>query len=247
MRINEPVKETFLPVNQDSQIRVRIEYDQDCHESPREWDNLWHLLLHPSKSHWLAENEHDGVVHADVEQGANAWEHAYNVVEQQLGLRLRDVIVYPITKFEHGNVALYLGDQTGMCQFDAGIVGFAYATRAEIRKWFNAKRCTQKVLERAKDCLKDDLSTLQAWINGEVYGYELELVSMQPDIHGNYAVLEELDSCWGYIGDAEYCESEAMQAAEYNAKRIKYDTTPPEELPYETKVVNGVELKILNL
>lgn len=213
-------KQFFVPVNDTVQIRATIHYDMSGIESPREWDNLWHLLLHPSKSHWLADNDHDGVVHADVEQGANAWEHAYNVVEKQLGMRLRDVIVYPITKFEHGNVALYLGDQTGMCRFDAGIVGFAYATRAEIRKWFGVKRCTQKVLERAKDSLKDELSTLQAWVNGEVYGYELELVSMQPDIRGNYAVLKELDSCWGYIGDAEYCEGEARAAAEYNANRL---------------------------
>ena len=52
-----------------------------------------------------------------------------------------------------------------------------------------------------KDC-KSSLDSCQAILDGEVYGF---IVSSDDDDH--------IESCWGFIGDAEYCMSEGKAAA----------------------------------
>lgn len=191
-------------------LRMTIKYD-DCCNTPREWDNLGTLLLHPNKSHWTCKKsfeaagyESDLIVDLDVEKGNDPYEHLDNLIREQLGLNPRDVIAYPITEYEHGNIALSLGYKQG---WDYGVVGFVFVTKEKIRKEYGVKRVTKSILERVEACLESELDTLESWINGDVYGYTIEQVTY--DELGDEVECEHLDSCWGFIGDEDYCKSEA--------------------------------------
>lgn len=75
------------------------------------------------------------------------------------------------------------------CPWDSGRVGFIFLKRSEFTgDPFDA---ASKICE-----------TYTAWANGEIYGFILA------DASG-----EQLDSCWGFIGERSYCESEMDDAA----------------------------------
>ena len=51
-----------------------------------------------------------------------------------------------------------------------------------------------------------------AVVNGDVYGYEV--IDDDTD--------ETVESCWGFIGDSDYCKSQGQEVADYlNAKQIE--------------------------
>ena len=55
----------------------------------------------------------------------------------------------------------------------------------------------------ARDCLEE----YTAWANGEVYGYMV----YDDSTHEH----ELVESCWGFIGDVDYCKSQANEVADY--------------------------------
>lgn len=118
--------------------------------------------------------------------------------------------IYPSDKMHHG---YYYGDVTEneYCaylqrQLDrAGIIvhefsvssdrdaidGLIALTPETIREEFGVKRITKKVRQRAIDCLKAELETMQAWASGDVYGFTVT--------HAETG--ESVGSCWGFYGD----------------------------------------------
>jgi hypothetical protein len=81
------------------------------------------------------------------------------------------------------------GSSPFSCPWDSGRVGFIFLKRSEF---------SGDLFDAATQICE----TYTAWANGEIYGYVLE------DDDG-----EHLDSCWGYIGERDYCESEMDEAA----------------------------------
>lgn len=58
------------------------------------------------------------------------------------------------------------------------------------------------------------IASCQAIIDGDVYGYEITA----PD---DEDMGDELDSCWGFIGDMNYCLEEAKASAEWMEARAR--------------------------
>jgi hypothetical protein len=106
-------------------------------------------------------------------------------------------ICYPVFKYEHGNVAYSLGAFS--CLWDSGQCGYLLLSRKE---WKRRGRKSDSYARAA-------LSTYTSWCNGEVYGFQVL------DCDG-----ETLDSCWGYIGDSDYCLSEGIAAAQSEVESI---------------------------
>lgn len=50
-----------------------------------------------------------------------------------------------------------------------------------------------------------------SFLAGEVYGFVIERLTLGDD--GEVLTAEQLDSCWGFIGDLEVCRDEAVQQA----------------------------------
>lgn len=78
-----------------------------------------------------------------------------------------------------------------------------YASRERIREYYNVKRLTKKVLEKAYDCLMEERTTYEKWLSGDVVGYVVT-----DDETG-----EDIDSCWGFYDDG-YALEQAREAAE---------------------------------
>lgn len=102
---------------------------------------------------------------------------------------------------------LYLYDHSGLtinnggfgCGWDSGQVGWIYVTQSGAEKMGCADWSVEKLLEG----IRGDTKTYDYYLTGQVYGYV---------VYGRDG--DELDSCWGFLGDIEDCLSEGKSAAE---------------------------------
>jgi hypothetical protein len=72
-------------------------------------------------------------------------------------------------------------------------------------------------------------SVVKEWtyyLDGEVYGYVVTTLDG-----------DDVDSCWGFIGDIDYCKEEANSAAEWHNKNAQKQLPLP--FTSETEVTNG--------
>lgn len=179
-------------------------------ESPREWD--------PSSTFYTA---HRSYRSPDPYDG-DLWEHLarefdityyyraqkYSEYETDPGAILaamdKKAIVLPVFMYEHGNVA-YRATEGGNpfhCPWDSGQVGIIYRTLEAVRKEYNVTRVSSKLRAKIIERLKKEVEVYSAWASGEVYGYVVE------NEDG-----DQVDSCWGFIGEAGYCLEEGISSA----------------------------------
>jgi len=77
------------------------------------------------------------------------------------------------------------------CPWDSGQIGFIYVTTAKVREEYSAKRVSPQMRTKVADYLRQEVQTFSDYVSGAVYGYVVEKDN------------EEVDSCWGFIGDYE--------------------------------------------
>lgn len=115
-------------------------------------------------------------------------------------------IVLPVYMYDHSGVTI---NTTGFsCPWDSGQVGVIYCTKEKAVYEFGKKLCTKKVREAAIRCMQGEVESVDDYLTGNVWGYRVL------DADG-----EELDACWGFVGDEEYCRSEGESAAEWHIKQ----------------------------
>ena len=76
--------------------------------------------------------------------------------------------------------------------------GVIAVSKEKAIKEFGKKICTKKVREKALNCLRGEVETLDMYYTGDVYGFVIE------DENG-----DEVDSCWGYFG-SEYIDKDLI-------------------------------------
>ncbi len=101
-------------------------------------------------------------------------------------------------KRKEGSVILPVYLTGFSCQWDSGQVGWIFADKDAIRKWFQVKNITKKLRDKVREHLVSEIETFDKYIRGDVYGFTIE------DEDG-----ERVDSCWGF-----YDEKECMDEAE---------------------------------
>lgn len=120
------------------------------------------------------------------------------------------LIGLPVYAYIHSGTAL---NTTGFsCPWDSGQSGYIYISKATALEWQGGKVLTAKKRAVCEKGLCSVVSEFSKWLNGDCYGYIIE------DSDG-----EELDSCWGFIGD-EYAMQAARESADYYAKKVEEDT-----------------------
>lgn len=123
--------------------------------------------------------------------------------------------VIPVYAYEHGGITIRCKSKgTGWDSFDSGQLGFTFASYEDIRKNFGrgkTHRLTSAAIKRAENCLISEVDEYDNYLNGNVWGY----------IITNKETGEELDSCWGFIGEESHCQEEAESAAEHYEKDLK--------------------------
>lgn len=112
-------------------------------------------------------------------------------------------LVIPVFFYEHGGITIRAESKgTGWDSWDSGQLGFVYVSLSDIKREFQVKRLTRKVLEKARDVLRSEVRLYDDYLQGEVYTYFVK---------SNDG--EVLDSCGGYYGE------EGKKEALENAKR----------------------------
>jgi len=160
--------------------------------SPAEWDNLGEITYNKSARNVL------GTHPKSAEQDA------------EIARMVRDEEAYglPVWAYVHSGstIKAALTNPFG-CPWDSGRSGWVYVMRDKALKEFGRKLPSRKLKFRILDVLKGEVETFNQWLNGDVYGYRIELNG------------EQVDSCWGMYG-LDYCVEEVTSLLELEAARI---------------------------
>jgi len=111
----------------------------------------------------------------------------------------------PVYMYEHGGIMLKTSGFS--CPWDSGQVGIIAVEKAKVLKEWSRKKWSKKLEKQILACLAGEIKEFSEYLEGNVYGYVIE----KSNVCGACAndEPEQIDSCWGFIGDYEYCLSEA--------------------------------------
>jgi hypothetical protein len=158
----------------------RFTMNQDeCWESPREWDNLGTILG------WMQRYQ---------SPDKNDFADPNDFMEWFLGEHANDPdhVLLPLFKFEHGGVIFSTGDFGD--KWDSGQVGWVYATGETVRNEGLTKESATTVLE-------NEVKTYSQYANGEVYSWSIYQKN-GCDACG-HAEWNHVEGCGGYFGGIE--------------------------------------------
>lgn len=117
--------------------------------------------------------------------------------EEVMDLVSKTHYILPLFLYDHSGITMSTGRFS--CPWDSGQVGWIYISieKAAQEGWATP--------EQAYKAMESEVEEYDHYLTGQCYGYVVE------DDNG-----EELDSCWGFLGDTEYVRGE-MQAAAMSA------------------------------
>lgn len=190
IRLGEP----YVTPNDDVVVILRDE----CPFSPR---GDWHLST-------IVTNENR--YRSPDENPFSSMEELITAVCKKKGEYIWDYV----SRYEHGGVMYSRGKSQG---WDNCICGIIFVSKEDVRKFYEVKNITQKVLKKVFDRFDSELEEYTNYVNGDVYGYRL------------YSLDGELiDDCWGFYEEPEGCldylgfkESDLEEAEEITVRTFK--------------------------
>ena len=168
---------------------IKIFSDDMC-ESPREWDNLAEMVCF------------HGMYNLGDKHDFSTPDELHEFLDRE------DVLYLPLYLYDHSGITM---NTTGYhCPWDSGQVGYIYITYDKIRKemvlpkgkhYRPIKNITEKVKQYVYDRLRGEVKTYDDFITGNVYGFSVEKDG------------EDVDSCWGFLGDYDDPDYSALAEA----------------------------------
>ena len=130
-----------------------------------------------------------------------------NVFEGHIGIFresfLKEYIALPVYLYDHGGITISTSPFS--CPWDSGFFGIIAVPLDKVRREYGWKNITAKRRKRIEGYLQDEISTLDNYYTGEVFGYRI-----MPESDDD----NELDSCWGFYG------TECMKELEAECRHI---------------------------
>lgn len=125
----------------------------------------------------------------------------------------RDKLVYKeLRLYDHSGLTISAsGSYPYNDRWDSSSVGVIYVEKERILKEFGIAEWGPEAEEKANGVLDGDIETYDNYLRGECYGYQIK----------NSETGEDLDSCWGYLGDKKYCIEEAESMVEHYLQKDK--------------------------
>ena len=121
-------------------------------------------------------------------------------------IRDHKTIALPVYMYDHSGTTI---NTTGFdCGWDSGQVGIMYCTRKKAVHEFGNKLCTKEVESDAIRAMVGEVKSIDDYLTGNVWGFQIF------DPEG-----EEVDSCWGFVGDPDYCLEEALSNTKYHEEQ----------------------------
>jgi hypothetical protein len=116
----------------------------------------------------------------------------------------RELIYLPLYLYDHSGITISYNDTYPYNDpWDAGLVGYIYATNEDIRENWGIKKATMKWQKQAYALLKDIVDEYDQYLRGDAYGFTLMCKTCG----------ETLDSTWGFFGD-NWKENGLLDAAD---------------------------------
>jgi hypothetical protein len=63
------------------------------------------------------------------------------------------------------------------CPWDSGQVGVIWVTRETVLREYNCKYITKKIMDKVRDCLREEVKQYDQHLTGDVWGYEIECIT----------------------------------------------------------------------
>jgi len=191
-----------IETRQVGQYQVSVFYDEEPLNPRVDYDNFGTMVCE-HRDYNLSDENHDfnSLVNVDC---------YYNSFSEQVDSLIKNdkvLLALPLYLYDHSGIMM---NTTGFsCNWDSGQVGIIYITKEKVKKEFKVKRISKQLKEKIRTYLINEVKMYDYYLTGNCYGYTIK------DQQG-----EILDSCWGYLGDFDYCLKDGISTAE---SYIKYD------------------------
>ena len=109
-------------------------------------------------------------------------------------------IILPLNLYDHSGISMSVSSFIGRAQhaeWDSGQVGWIYATPEDIQKEYG--NLSAESFEKTENLLTSEVETYNYYLTNQCYGFRL------------YENGEELDSCWGFLGEFSDMAKEIAQ------------------------------------
>lgn len=174
----------------------------------KEWDNLG-TMAYKHRNYELGEERISDPIDwlqeklklsiKKVREYADANDYSYYSDETKEWLEsqfLDKFIGFPLYLYDHSGITM--STTPFGCRWDSGQVGYIYASKKDICKWFQVRKVTDEIIERAKNNLLGEVKEFDQYIRGDVYGFQLIKVTTCSEGHEHEDIE---DSCYGFFGD----------------------------------------------
>lgn len=213
-------KDETLELENGLKIDVRIDGDQDG-ESPREWDNLGHMVCWHRNYNLGDEqpkygpNEFWREMACQIDPTAayriEYWEYLEGSQRQDAEARIqniidqavKDVVILPLYLYDHSGISMSTSySYPYNDRWDAGQVGWIYATREDMLKGFGGKRITKKMRTETERILRGEVETYDMYLTNDIHCFSIDVYRDALCGACGHTGREEIasDSCCGIYG-----------------------------------------------
>lgn len=179
VRDGVPHKEIITYVQSGNAKDVKLLYNRSSHE----WEvhSYWDMF-----KKWYVETSFAPPIKGQENDKSDALVEQLQMSDL-LGLAEKAYCILPLYLYDHSGITM---NTTGFsCPWDSGQVGWIYASEDAIKEEYDCNDLTPEIREKAEKLLRGEVEYYDHYIRGDCYGFQL------------YKDDEELDSCWGFIGD----------------------------------------------
>ena len=156
-------------------------YQDDCGDSPREWDNLGVMIC------W-----HKRYVLGDKHQFTNPEDF-------KEWLKQNKAVVLPLYMYDHSGIAISTNRNYPFNDpWDSGQIGWIYATHERLKKEYKTTRITTKMLEAVERTLMQEVETYNDFVQGNIYAFRV----IERSTCDKCGEVQEttINSCGGFYG-----------------------------------------------
>jgi len=140
---------------------------QDEHD-PREDDNLGTMVCFHGK--YKLGDTHD-INHNDFS--------SFEEMERYLVKKTKAKIILPLYLYDHSGITM--STTAFSCRWDSGQVGFIYITAEKIRKEYNVKRISPKLIEKVTEILQAEVKEYDDFLTGNQY--QINITDEETETH----------------------------------------------------------------
>jgi hypothetical protein len=169
---------------------IKIKYDEDP-RNPREDSNIGKMICFHGSYNL-------GDKHNYNQHSFGSWAELH----EQLIKDFKNDIILPLYLYNHSG--LTMNTKGFSCRWDSGQVGFIIVDRKGLLNCRGVKRITKKEKELLFEVLESEVEEYDWYLTGDAYGYCIEDEDE-----------EEVESCWGHLGDSDYPMQEAKSIVDY--------------------------------